>query len=98
MNVCRNAVAHFTALSHSRVLRQLASRLDAPRMTRALRVALCSLGCATAANMSGFIVFCALQRMEATPDLSLVVVQDVLENRHAGMSMNSLRWTVSAFV
>jgi len=32
------------------------SRLDAPRMTRALRVALCSLGCTTAANMSGFIV------------------------------------------
>ena len=33
MNVRRNAVAHLTALSHSRVLGQLASRLDAPRMT-----------------------------------------------------------------
>lgn len=59
-----------------------------------INVALCSLGCATAANVSWLIVFCALQRMEATPDLSLVVVQDVLENRHARMSMNSLRWTV----
>ena len=38
MNVRRNAVAHLTALSHSRVLGQLASRLDAPRMTRALRL------------------------------------------------------------
>ena len=38
MNVRRNAVVHLTALSHSRVLGQLASRLDAPRMTRALRL------------------------------------------------------------
>ena len=36
MNVRRNAVVHLTALSHSRVLGQLASRLDA--MTRALRL------------------------------------------------------------
>ena len=59
-----------------------------------INVALCSLGCATAVNVSWLIVFCARQRMEATPDLSLVVVQDFLENRHARMSMNSLRWTV----
>ena len=38
MNVRRNTVAHLTALSHSRVLGQLASRLDAPRVTRALRL------------------------------------------------------------
>ena len=38
MNVRRNAVAHLTALSLSRVLGQLASWLDAPRMTRALRL------------------------------------------------------------
>ena len=38
MNMRRNAVAHLTASSLSRVLGQLPSRLDAPRMTRALRL------------------------------------------------------------
>lgn len=59
-----------------------------------INVAICALGCATASDVNWLIIFCALQRMEATPDLSLVVVQDVLENRQARMSMNSLRWTV----
>ena len=35
MNVRRNVVAYLTALIHSRVLGQLDSRLDAPRVTRA---------------------------------------------------------------
>ena len=35
MNVNRNAVAHLTALNHSRVLGQMALRLGAPRVKRA---------------------------------------------------------------
>jgi len=55
-------------------------------------ITLCSLGCCWTGNIGMLIFFRTLQGLEGTSDLSLTVVQDVLEDQRARVMMNRVRW------